>query len=274
MEDRLKLLWVNLQISDGQNDHLLTLEEYFDIVECGRDSRLNQHLIDPNYDAICFDFDYPDRASLRLVEETKQLYPSIPMFILTVQHSEELAVWAFRGSMLDYLVKPLRTEELVRCHNVLLEICAAKGKRNEQVIRKPDALLPKTAIHGVSDPASTLQPALYYVEKNFDQKIKADTVAKLCGISSFRFSRIFKETYGITFRDYVVRFRLREACRLLQTGHASVTEVAYAVGFNDVSYFSRMFKRHFSVNPSDLIADHTALNEFESLTMTLQLPLH
>ena len=61
---------------------------------------------------------------------------------------------------------------------------------------------------------------------------------------------MFKDAFGMTFRDYVVRLRLKEAGRLLQNPQASVTEVAYTVGFNDISYFSRMFKRHFGVSPS------------------------
>ena len=274
MEQRLKLLWVNMQISDTENEHLDMLGNYFEIIQCGRDSRLAQHLITPGYDAICFDFDYPDRASLRLVEETKQLHSSIPMFVITVQHSEELAVWAFRSSMIDFLVKPLADDELMRCYKVLRDIWTAKANQNKGIIKRPEQNLPKTAFHMATDPEHSLQPALYYVEKHFDKKIPAERVAKLCGISAFRFSRIFKDIYGITFREYLVRYRLREACRLLQTGHPSVTEVAYAVGFNDVSYFSRMFKRYFEVNPSDLLSSESALNKYESLSMELRLPLH
>ncbi len=274
MDQRLKLLWVNMQISDTENEHLDTLGNYFEIIQCGRDSRLAQYLIEPVYDAICFDFDFPDRASLRLVEETKQLHPSLPMFVITVQHSEELAIWAFRSSMIDFLVKPLADDELMRCYKVLRDIWTAKANQDDRIIKRPDQSLPKTAFHSATDPEQSLQPALYYVEKHFDKKIPAEKVAKLCGISAFRFSRIFKEVFGITFREYLVRYRLREACRLLQMGQPSVTEVAYAVGFNDVSYFSRMFKRYFEVNPSDLLSSQSALDKFESMNAGLHLPLH
>jgi AraC-like DNA-binding protein len=274
MEKRLKLLWVNMQISDSENAHLAALGNYFEIVRCGRDSRLAQFLIEPAYDAICFDFDYPDRASLRLVEETKQLHPSIPMFVITLQHSEELAVWAFRSSMVDFIVKPLADDELLRCYKVLRDICKAKADKDDRVIRRQADTLPKTVFHSAADPEQILQPALYYIEKNFDKKIRADRVAKLCGVSSFRFSKLFKDVYGLTFREFLVRYRLREACRLLQTGRPTVTEVAFAVGFNDVSYFSRMFKRYFDVNPSDLLGSRSARDKYETMSMELRLPLH
>jgi AraC-like DNA-binding protein len=274
MEKRLKLLRVDLQIADAQGEHIDELANNFELIECGRDSHLKELLVEPTYDAICFDFDHPDRASLKVAEDTKQRYPSLPMIVITVQHSEQLAVWAFRSGMIDYLVKPFPALELARCSSILHEINEAKADQDHRAIRRPDLSLPKTAFHAFSDPEYNLQTSLYYVEQNFDKKIRVAVVAKLCNLSAFRFSRLFKSTYGITFRDYVVRFRLREACRLLQSGHATVTQVAYAVGFNDVSYFSRMFKRNFSVNPSDWMADKSAYVRLEALAMTFDLPLH
>ena len=276
MEDRIKLLRINMQISDAQGEHVDELANNFELRECGRDLRVKGFLVGPTptYDAICFDFDYPDRAGLRIAEETKQRYPSLPMFVITVQHSEALAIWAFRSGMIDYLVKPLPALELARCSSILHEIRGVKMTQDHRTIRRPDLSLPKTAFHAFSDPGHNLKTALYYVEQNVDKQIRVAVVAKLCNHSAFRFSRLFKKTYGITFRDYVVRFRLLKACRLLQSGNATVTEVAYAVGFNDVSYFSRMFKRHFSVNPSHWMADKSAYVRLEALTKTFDLPLH
>ena len=57
----------------------------------------------------------------------------------------------------------------------------------------------------------------------------------------------------ISFRAYVVRYRLKETCRLLGNPGATVSDVAFAVGFNDHPYFARTFKRHFGVCPSSLI---------------------
>ena len=69
-------------------------------------------------------------------------------------------------------------------------------------------------------------------------------------MSPFRFSRSFRETYGIKFQDYVVRYRILESCRLLKSPSTNVTDVAYAVGFNDASYFSRTFRRYVGMTPS------------------------
>jgi AraC-like DNA-binding protein len=273
-EEKLRLLWVDLRVSDQTGGPDQLLEDYFTISVCGRDSGIAHQLAIAKPDAVCFNFDYPDRAGLRMVEEVKRLIPSVPMFVATIQHSEELAVWAFRSRMTDFLVKPLNEDELMRCYGVLRDIAMSKGKQETRSMSQSDLILPPSVVAGSVSVTASLKPALYYVEQHFREKIRAGDVAKLCGMSAFRFSRVFKDTYGIAFRDYVVRFRLREAFRMLNTGHASVTEAACANGFNDVGYFSRMFKRHFNVCPSTLSKDEVPDLIEDSPTLTLQLPVH
>ena len=274
MDSKLNLLWVNLSISadDAQPDTLL--EQYFEITHCGREAGIAARFEECKPDAVCFDFDYPDRSGLRLVEEIKNLYSSMPMFVATVQHSEELAVWAFRSRMTDFLVKPIKEDELLRMFGILQDIVAAKSKQTGRKMARSEQVLPASTVSGRSNRDKSLQPAIYYVEQNFREKITADSVASLCGMSSFRFSRNFKNTYGIAFRDYVVRYRLREAYHMLDTGHSSVTEAAYACGFNDVGYFSRVFKRYFNTSPSEMCKGRKPLPEDDSPTMALRIPTH
>jgi DNA-binding NtrC family response regulator len=55
--------------------------------------------------AVAFvDFDFPNRQGLNLLKDTKRSFPSLPLIMLTVQHSEALAVWAFRSRVWGYVV--------------------------------------------------------------------------------------------------------------------------------------------------------------------------
>jgi AraC-like DNA-binding protein len=275
LHKKLKLLWVNLSISVDAVEPDPLLNSYFNISICGRNSGIAEQFKLHKPDAVCFDFDYPDRAGLRLAKEIKQLFSSLPMFVATLQHSEELAIWAFRSAMMDFLVKPLNGKDLDRCYTTLKQKCDARQKQKGRVISKSEQLLPASAMSHSKEP--DLEPALYYVEQNYRSKIPAEVVAKLCGMSAFRFSRLFKETYGIAFRDYVVRYRLREAYRMIKTGHATVTEAAYANGFNDVGYFSRTFKHHFSISPSAVektTEPASEPTEDDSPTVSLRIPAH
>ena len=52
---------------------------------------------------LCFEYDYPDAAGLRKLQEVKRYFPHLPVIMLTLQHSEALAIWAFRTQVRDYL---------------------------------------------------------------------------------------------------------------------------------------------------------------------------
>jgi AraC-like DNA-binding protein len=89
-----------------------------------------------------------------------------------------------------------------------------------------------------------------YVVAHHAEKFAASAIARHCGLSRFQFSRSFHSVFSITFREYLLRYRILEACRRLKTGGTPVTEIAYAVGFHDGSYFARMFRRYTGVLPS------------------------
>ena len=111
---------------------------------------------------------------------------------------------------------------------------------------------------GLASGGDAAQPAVHraiaFVTGRYHEKFAASAVAEHCGLSRFQFSRNFHSTFDITFREYLLRFRIREACRRLAAGEQSVTGIAYAVGFHDGSYFARMFRRYVGVLPSQYAA--------------------
>jgi len=248
--EKLRLLWVDLTVTGADPALPEGIERLFEVTRCAGSHGLSREMSRVKPEVVCFDYDFPERAGLRLAAETKQTYPSIPMLMSTVQHSESLAIWAFRSRLTDYLVKPISQEELQRVQHVLYDMVGLRHDQPRRRLTRPPVVVPNEAMTASKSPESALLPAIYYVQEHFGEKIQAEEVAKLCAMSPYRFSRNFHEAFGLTFRDYVVRYRLKEAKRLLRNPQASVTDVAFAVGFNDVSYFSRMFKRHFGAAPS------------------------
>lgn len=95
-----------------------------------------------------------------------------------------------------------------------------------------------------------------FVRAHFHEKFPARDIAEFCGLSRFQFSRSFHSVFGITFREYLLRFRILEACERLRRGEQAVTEIAFAVGFHDGSYFARMFRRYTGVLPSQYARSH------------------
>ena len=211
---------------------------------------------------LVFDFDYPDQTRLRAMQHIKRLNPRYPILMLTVQHSEGLAVWSFRSRVWNYLVKPVQVRELQENYAALVRIVGERS-RVARVVQYPSQPVPQEVPVRTESAATTgLQAAAYYVEQHFRERVRAGDVAKLCGMTRFAFSREFRRVYGMTFVDFLLRHRVREACRLLQAPRAAVTDVSFAVGFNDASYFGRVFKRYVGLLPSEYLAT-TAKPEFD-----------
>lgn len=201
-------------------------------------------------EALCFDFDYPDLPGLQLLQETKQTRPSLPLIMLTEQHSESLAVWSFRNRVWDYLVRPVIDAEAERTVESLVQMLAQGSERRTRHLNPAPPIPDEARFRGVQPPGDNIERAKTYVQKNLGTKIQEQVVAQHCEMSPFRFSRAFKKVTGITFQEYVIQQRVKEACRLMNNPNASITDIAYTVGFNDPSYFARIFKRYMGSSPS------------------------
>ncbi|MGH8604366.1 MAG: helix-turn-helix domain-containing protein [Gammaproteobacteria bacterium] len=206
-------------------------------------------------DMICMHYDRPDAMSLGLLVEIKRTAPSIPITMLTVQHSEELAVWAFRSGVWEYLVLPLLQSERNRYLQALRELCQLRSSprtsEKKQLLSRAAALPESVRLTAEYQKQQPLQGAIQYIEQHFREHIEQREVAERCGMTPFRFSRLFKQTYGIGFIEFVLRKRMENAEELLCNSQMPVTSIAYAVGFQDPSYFARAFKQHFGCCPSD-----------------------
>jgi AraC-like DNA-binding protein len=88
-----------------------------------------------------------------------------------------------------------------------------------------------------------------WIDANSRQQIDLDGAAAQAELSPFHFLRLFSGVLGVTPHQYLVRSRLRHAARLLADDDRSVTDVAYDVGFADLSNFVRTFHRAAGLSP-------------------------
>jgi AraC-like DNA-binding protein len=88
-----------------------------------------------------------------------------------------------------------------------------------------------------------------WIDAHSHQQIDLEDAASQAEISPFHFLRLFSSVLGVTPHQYLVRSRLRHAARLLADDGLSITDVAYDVGFGDLSNFVRTFHRAAGVSP-------------------------
>jgi AraC family transcriptional regulator len=91
--------------------------------------------------------------------------------------------------------------------------------------------------------------AALWMDAQSHQPIDLECAAREAGLSSFHFLRVFADVLGVTPHQYLVRSRLRHAARLLADSARSITDVAFDVGFADLSNFVNTFHRAAAVSP-------------------------
>ena len=88
-----------------------------------------------------------------------------------------------------------------------------------------------------------------YVEDHYQQQPSTHTAASLVNLSTAAFCRYFKKSTCFTFTDYVNKYRINQAKKLLLMDK-NVTEACYDTGFENLSHFNRTFKKFAGENPS------------------------
>lgn len=99
-----------------------------------------------------------------------------------------------------------------------------------------------------------IQAALDEIHAYFLKKdLPIPQLAALCGMGESYFQRLFRERFGIAPKKYIIQLKLNHACDLLRTERYSITQVAELCGFSDVYFFSRQFKAHLGITPTQFV---------------------
>lgn len=124
--------------------------------------------------------------------------------------------------------------------------------RPEAELFKTLASLMATFHDSMSDTRySYTQRAIAYIRDHLDLNLSLQEVARFVHLTPNHFSEAFKKETGQTYIEFVTRERMRKAADVLQSTQMKISEVAGAVGYEDIKYFSQQFKKHFGRTPSE-----------------------
>ena len=96
---------------------------------------------------------------------------------------------------------------------------------------------------------TTIEPAIRKIRDGYKSSFSIDELSKICMVSKYHFCRVFKEVIGMSAIQYLNYYRLKIADALLQSTDKPINEIATAVGFDDTSYFSKLYKKAFGTSP-------------------------
>jgi AraC-like DNA-binding protein len=109
---------------------------------------------------------------------------------------------------------------------------------------------------GKAEPNRTRQPegidgVIAAIEANYTDEYSLADLASGLGLTPSYFSHLFHQTAGMPLFEYINTIRIRKACTLLKRTGMSILEIAYAVGYNNLSFFNRYFKKVMNMSPRE-----------------------
>ena len=199
------------------------------------------------------DIRMPGMEGLEMIGRINQSLPDIQSIIISGYSYFSYAQEALYKGVAAYLLKPLEEELLEEALKKVHRILNIKQKER-QYQKRMDIELKKlqNCFENPMDVGRQKEPvqrALEYIKENYCRDITLEEVAGVVFMHPTYFSTLFKKEMGQSFVVYTNGLRMKKAGRLLCEGGLRAVEVSDMLGFRDVSYFNRVFKKYFGKSP-------------------------
>jgi len=190
--------------------------------------------------------------------KTQELTSHIPVILLTAKASKENKIEGLETGADDFITKPFDQQELlVRIENIITQRKNLKKKFSKIVNNIEfgnNIEIEENDINSMDQ--NFMNKILFYLAQNIsDPDINVETLSRISNISSRQLHRKIIALTGDTPNNIIRKVRLNRAADLLKNKSGNVAEIAYEVGFNNLSWFAKSFKEEFGILPSDLLND-------------------
>jgi len=171
----------------------------------------------------------------------------IPLILLTAKSTEDSKLHGLESGADDYLTKPFNKQELLlKVRNAITR----QLKLRERLRAELMSTAPKVAV------LSADEVFLNTVKENIlnrlsDEQLSVESLAESMNMSRVHLYRKVSALTGLSVNELIRKLRLQKAAQLLQQKWGPVSQVAYEVGFSNLSYFSKVFKEEFGLLPSE-----------------------
>lgn len=185
-------------------------------------------------DVVFTDIRMPGLSGLELLQVIPEVSPESKVVIITGFAEFSYAKKAVQHHAYDYLLKPIKEEELLR---VLTAIIEERGESTDTEKQTP-----------VSD--RMIDNVVSDIRAHYMEDISLTSLAAKYNISMGHLSKIIKEHLQVNFSDYIASLRIQRAKELLSDESLSIQEIAEIVGYDDYFYFTKVFKKVEGISPS------------------------
>ncbi|MFA9455265.1 response regulator [Halalkalibacter sp. AB-rgal2] len=194
------------------------------------------------FDLLFADINMPIMDGLQMMDEMENLKYNVPVIIITGFDEFEYARKALRYGAVDYLLKPIKNDEL----REVLEHWELEHKKQYSLSNNE----PKSLEFNNSG-ADLIQSILQLVETNYMKDLSLSILADQAGYNASYLSRLFKVETGKGFVQYLRDIRMKHACYLLINSKLTIEHISQKVGFLDEKHFRRTFKKDLGMTPGE-----------------------
>ena len=196
-------------------------------------------------DVLFLDIQMPRISGLEMVG---MLDPEHRPYIVFLTAFDEYAIKAFEEHAFDYLLKPINYTLLQEAlKNVVERIQRRKDKPAGSAEQPKDSLLPANTLN-VSNPY--IRQLLHVLSERLTENLPIPELADSMHLNPQYIMRLFKKEMGCSILQYITSRRIALAVQYLEDTNLPITEVALLCGFDNYSYFTRVFKRFTGQSPA------------------------
>jgi len=173
----------------------------------------------------------------------------IPVLLLTAMHSKEHELKGLSTGADDFITKPFDVSVLqAKVENMLSMRELLKEKFTSTMVLEPTNVV-------ISSPDERfLQKVIDVIEENIaDSELDIENFALKVGVSRMQLYRKLHALTNMTVKEFIRHIRLKRATQLLEQQKLNISEIAYAVGFKDLSHFRKCFKREYGMSASEYL---------------------
>lgn len=190
--------------------------------------------------ALLLDLSLPDMDGLAFGKLALEMYPDLPIIVVSQIKMFELAQQTINAGFSAYLLKPLSKNELLGTFERVLD---------SKIIKEVNQSL-NEGEKFITDLRNPIESAVQYIQLNFSEQITLKNLADLVYLSPSYFSKLFKDETGFTFVEYLAWIRVQKAKDMLRMSLLPIDVIANNTGFNNSGYFATTFRRLEGKTPS------------------------
>ena len=185
-------------------------------------------------DVVFADIRMPGLSGLELLQAIPEVSPESKVVIISGYAEFSYAQEAVQHHAYDYLLKPIKPEELSRVMTA--------------IINERDGVTDEERMPVVSD--RMIDNVLSEIREHYMEDISLTSLSAKYNISMGHLSKLIKEQLSVNFSDYIASLRIQRAKELLRDDSLSIQEISEIVGYNDYFYFTKVFKKVEGISPS------------------------